>query len=190
MYYFASLRRPLIDGKLTLDQDQRNYQELSQREYKVIFDQYYVSIRSFIYYKCSNMKMAEDIAQDTFVKLWENRHKIDVKTVKSYLYTIAGNLTINQLKREQLKYKFQSQIDKQQNDLDPSFLMQMKEYEAKLNEVLSIIPDGAREVFLMNRIEGLKYKEISERLGIGVKAVEKRMSKALKIIREKLGVNL
>ena len=66
----------------------------------------------------------------------------------------------------------------------------MKEYEEKLNNVLSQIPEGSREVFLMNRIEGLKYKEIAENLGLSVKAIEKRISKALEIIREKLGVNL
>lgn len=136
------------------------------------------------------MTMAEDIAQDTFIKLWENRDRIDLKTVKSYLYTIAGNLAINQLKREQLKYKFMNQVEKRKNEMDPEYMMLMKEYQEKLERVLGDIPEGSREVFLMNRIEGLKYKEIGERLGIGVKAIEKRMSKALKIIREKLEVNL
>jgi RNA polymerase sigma-70 factor (ECF subfamily) len=64
------------------------------------------------------------------------------------------------------------------------------EYEQKLMSVLGSIPEGSREVFMMNRIEDLKYKDIADRLGISVKAVEKRMSKALQIIREKLNVDL
>ena len=69
----------------------------------------------------------------------------------------------------------------------PQFLLEEKEYENKLNVVLEMIPDGCREVFLMNRIEKMKYDEIASRLELSVKAVEKRMSKALGIIREELG---
>lgn len=150
----------------------------------------YPAIRNYLYYKTSNVGMAEDIAQDTFIKLWENRAKIDKRTVKSFLYTISGNLAINQLKRQQLQYKFENQAIRRVNRESPEFSLQMKEYEEKLNQVISSMPDGSREVFLMNRLEDLKYREIAERLGISVKAVEKRMSKALQIIREKLNVKL
>ena len=134
--------------------------------------------------------MAEDLAQDTFVKLWENRDRIDKKTLKSYLYTIASNTAINQLKRNQLKYKFQKFHVVGADRQSPEFLAEMKEYEEILNRVIGDMPHGSREVFLMNRLEDMKYREIAETLGISVKAVEKRMSKALKIIRDKLGINI
>jgi RNA polymerase sigma-70 factor (ECF subfamily) len=152
--------------------------------------EFYPAIRNYLYYKTSDVGMAEDIAQDTFIKLWENRAKIDKRTVKSFLYTISGNLAINQLKRQQLQYKFENQAIRRVNRESPEFNLQMKEYEEKLNQVISSMPEGSREVFLMNRLEDLKYREIAERLGISVKAVEKRMSKALQIIREKLNVKL
>jgi len=163
---------------------------LSYSEFKDIFDLYFTSIKNFVYFKVGDTKIAEDLAQDTFVKLWETRSKIKKSTVKSYLYTIAGNLTINHLKRNQLNYKFKNQLEINTNNSNPEYLLEMKEYEQKLNQVLSEIPEGSREVFLMNRIEGLKYKEIAENLGLSVKAIEKRISKALQIIREKLDVNL
>ncbi len=134
--------------------------------------------------------MAEDVAQDTFIKLWENKHKIERKTVKSYLYTIAGNLAINQLKRQQLQYKFVNQVQFRQEDKSPEYLAEMKEFEEELQRVIAAIPEGSREVFLMNRLEDLKYREIAERLGISVKAVEKRMSKALQILRDKLNIDV
>ena len=173
-----------------LSESDKQYSELSMKEYKAVFDSLFVSIRNFIYFKCSDEKLAEDLAQDTFVKLWENKHKIDKKTVKSYLYTIANNLTINYLKRQQLKYKFVNQSERRVDTSNPEYILQMKDYQKELNEVIAGIPEGSREVFLMNRLEDLKYKEIAERLGISVKAVEKRMSKALKIIREKLNVDI
>jgi len=163
---------------------------LTYKEFQEIFDTYFKPIRNFIYFKVGESAIAEDIAQDTFIKLWETRKAINMKTVKSYLYTIAGNLTINYLKRNQLKYKFHNQLSTRADKNNPEFILEMKEYEKVLNEVLASIPDGSREVFLMNRIEGMKYKEIAENLGLSVKAIEKRISKALEIIREKLGTNL
>ena len=163
---------------------------LSSSEFKVLFDEYFKPIKNFIYYKVGDVGMAEDLAQDAFIKLWENRDSIKKSTVKSYLYTIANNTTINQLKRNQLRYKFQNQLKISTEHENPEFQMMKKEYEAKLNEALSKIPLGSREVFLMNRIEGLKYREIAERLGLSVKAIEKRISKAIHILNEILGVKL
>lgn len=167
-----------------------NYKKITSSEYRSLFEEYYEAIRNFLYFKTSNNVLAEDIAQDTFLKLWEKRDHIDLKTVKSWLYTVAGNTAINRLKRQQLKYKFFNQLENTSSKSDPQYLMEVKEFEEKLQAVLAKIPEGNREVFLMNRIEGLKYREISERLGIGIKAVEKRMSKALVIIREEIGYNL
>jgi RNA polymerase sigma factor (sigma-70 family) len=84
-----------------------SHEELTRAEFDALFRQYYKTIRNFIYFRCGDRDMAEDIAQDTFVKLWEVRDRVDRKTVKSYLYTIAQNTTINQQKRQQLMYKFQ-----------------------------------------------------------------------------------
>lgn len=134
--------------------------------------------------------MAEDIAQDTFVKLWEVRNRIDRKTVKSYLYTIAQNTTINQQKRKQLLYKFQKTRTSHLDADTPEKLAEMAQYEERLQQVIASLPDGGREVFLMNRLEDLTYQEIADRFGLSVKAIEKRMSKVLRIIREQLGVDI
>ncbi|MCA1764034.1 MAG: RNA polymerase sigma factor [Cryomorphaceae bacterium] len=163
-----------------------NKEELTLREYEEAFDLYYTSIRNFLYFKTSQAEFSEDIAQDAFVKLWETRRKIDKTSIKAYLYTIANNLAINQLKRNQLKYKFLNLQTERRDDMSPEYLLEMQEFDEKLQNTLAKIPDGAREVFLMNRIEGLKYHEIADRLGLSMKAVEKRMSRALAIIREEI----
>ena len=69
-------------------------------------------------------------------------------------------------------------------------MVEMNEYEARLQEVIASLPDGGREVFLMNRLEDLTYQEIADRLGLSVKAIEKRMSKVLQILRDQLGTEL
>lgn len=175
---------------LSLFKPEKNLEVLSEGEYRQVFKDYFKSVRSFVYYRCGDVDMAEDIAQDVFVKLWETRGKIDKRTIKAYLYTIAQNVTINQLKRKQLMFQFQQKPSVDRDYDNPEKLLEMKEYQERLNRVLAMLPDGGREVFLMNRLEDMTYVEIAERLGLSVKAVEKRMSKVLRILREKLGTEL
>lgn len=175
---------------LSILKSSNNYEELTLAEFQGIFKEHYKAIRNFIYFKCSDADMAEDIAQDTFLKLWETRHKIDKRTIKAYLYTIAQNITINQQKRNSLKFKFQKKPTADRDFDTPEKLAEMQEYEMKLNNVIAMLPDGGREVFLMNRLEDLTYNEIAERLGLSVKAIEKRMSKVLKILRDNLGTEI
>ncbi len=165
------------------DKSSSKREELTPKEFEQAFDSYFTAIRNFLYYKCSQADLAEDVAQDAFVKLWETRDRIDKTSIKAYLYTIAGNLLINQLKRDQLKFKFLNLKTDRKDNVTPQYLIEMDEFDQKLQAALAKIPDGAREVFLMNRIDGLKYHEIAERLGLSMKAVEKRMSRALAVLR-------
>ena len=164
----------------------RNRGKLSAQEFERAFDLYYTSVRNFLYYKTSQSELAEDVAQDAFVKLWETRDKIDKTSIKAYVFTIANNLAINQLKRDQLKFKFLKLQGDKTDIKTPEYLMEMQEFDQKLQDTLAKVPDGAREVFLMNRIDGLKYREIAEMLGLSMKAVEKRMSRALAILRDEI----
>ena len=170
----------------TIETSNGNKEELTIREFEQAFDMYYTHVRNFLYYKTSNVELSEDIAQDAFVKLWETRDKIEKSSLKAYIFTIANNLMINKLKRTQLKYRFlKLQVD--QKDIQtPQYLMEMKEFDEKLQSAIAKLPDGAREVFLMNRIDDLKYREIADMLGLSMKAVEKRMSRALAILREEI----
>lgn len=163
-----------------------NNEEFTAQEFERAFDMYFSNLRNFLYYKTSQAQLAEDIAQDAFVKLWETREKIVKSSLKAYLFTIGNNLAINQLKREQLKFKFLNLQSESKDIKTPEYILEMQEFDQKLQDTLALIPDGAREVFLMNRIDGLKYREISEMLGLSMKAIEKRMSRALAILRKEI----
>jgi RNA polymerase sigma-70 factor (family 1) len=173
-------------GLFNKSESESKKEVLTAREFEEVFDLYYKQVRNFLYYKTSQSELSEDVAQDAFVKLWETREKIDKSSLKAYVFTIANNLMINKLKREQLKFKFLNYTEQRSDNETPQYLLEMQEFDEKLQKVLAKIPDGAREVFLMNRIEGLKYREIAEMLGLSMKAVEKRMSRALAILREDL----
>ncbi len=152
--------------------------------FRQLFDQYFKQVKNFIYYKLGDSDAAEDIAQECFVKVWENREKVKPESAKSYLYTIANNLTINQLKRQKVIYKFLSRKAKLDHRETPQFQMELEEFDQHLQNAIASLSEKQRIVFLMNRIDNFTYAEIAERLEISVKAVEKRMTGALSSLRE------
>ncbi|MCF7561079.1 sigma-70 family RNA polymerase sigma factor [Sabulilitoribacter multivorans] len=140
---------------------------------------------NFAYYKCGDKDGALDLVQDAFSKIWENCSKIDFTKAKTYLFTTVNNLFLNKVKHNKvvLEYaKAAPYIDK--TNESPEYLLEEEEFKKKLQDTLSLLSDAQREVFLLNRIDGKKYREIAEMLGVSQKAVEKRMSAALKILRE------
>ncbi len=149
-----------------------------------LFDSHGVALRNFMYYRCGDVSEAEDLLQDAFVKLWENCKKVTSAKAKSYLYTVANNLFLNKVKHRKVVLAFEKRQKQQENLESPDFHLEEKEFKERLEKALSNLPDKQRTVFLMNRIDGLTYKEIAERLDIGVKAVEKRMHLALKSLRK------
>lgn len=159
-------------------------------QYRQVFDAHFDGLRNFLYYKLGDTQAAEDIAQEAFIKLWEKRGSVRMGTVKTFLFTIGSNLAINQMKHKQVRFNFANRQVSMVEKETPEFLLEQKEFKARLEEVIALMPDGSREVFLMHRLEDKKYAEIAELLEISVKAVEKRMSKALQVLRIELGYTI
>lgn len=155
---------------------------------KKVYDEYFGAVRNFLYYKTKDIQLAEDLVQEVFIKVWEKRETIKKETLKSLLYTIANNLMINHINHQKVVRSHEDSSNYQVGSSEsPEYIFEEQEFQIRFNLIMSKIPDGPKEVFLMNRIEDLKYDEIASRLELSVKAVEKRMSKALSILREELG---
>jgi len=144
-------------------------------------------INNFIYYKFGSKENAEDISQNAFIKLWENCAKLSIKEAKSFLYKTAINMSLNVVKHEKVKLNFNTTPQKSITNETPEYELIGKEFQEKLQHTIASLPEKQREVFLLNRIEKMKYAEIAILLDISVKAVEKRMHGALLILREKIG---
>jgi RNA polymerase sigma-70 factor (ECF subfamily) len=155
--------------------------------FKEIFDRYAEDIKRFLYFKYGDLEAAEDVMQDTFVKLWQKCDTVNYRTVKGLLYTIANNLFLNIKKHEKVVRKNQQFLVKEKTFETPEFLLEEKEFLLKIERVIASLTEKQREVFLLNRIENKKYREIAIMLNISVKAVEKRMHKALLVIRNEIG---
>ena len=159
---------------------------INQTEFDQIFNSWYNPIRNFIYYKTGDVQIAEDLAQDTFLKIWERKNDIKPETVKSLLYTIANNLFLNRLEHEKVAFKFVGSLNQNFTSAAPDFELEMKEFDERLQKALADLDEKDRTTFLMNRIDDLTYTQIADILEISVKGVEKRMTKALAFLRKRI----
>lgn len=155
------------------------------------FSDFYIkniqSATNFAYYKSGDSDTALDLVQEAFAKIWENCSQIDFTKVKTYLFTSINNLFLNSVKHQKVVLAFAKDTPPpDKTNQSPEYLLEEEEFKIKLQNAIASLSEAQREVFLMNRIDGKKYREIAEILEISQKAVEKRMSAALKILKEQI----
>ncbi|GAA4269774.1 RNA polymerase sigma factor [Hyunsoonleella aestuarii] len=148
-----------------------------------IFNKYSKDLNNFLYYKFGDLLNPKDKVQEAFIKLWQNCAKISPDKAKSFVFTTANNLMLNEVAHQKVVLKHQQTKPKMHTNESPEFLMQENEYMEKLQNALANLTKPQREAFLMNRVEGKRFKEIAEILDISTKAVEKRIYGALKKLR-------
>ncbi|MBU0765054.1 MAG: RNA polymerase sigma-70 factor [Bacteroidetes bacterium] len=163
--------------------------KLSKITFEQLFRTYFSQLVYFAVGFVSDTDTAKEIVHDVFINLWEKRENIDLsRAVKSYLYTSVHNRSLNYIRDNK---KFDHNIIELERvgdglNWEDSDKLVESEMEAKIQSAISSLPEKCREVFLLSRFENLKYNEIADKLGISVKTVETQISKALKVMREKL----
>lgn len=151
-----------------------------------IYMKYSKTLHDYLYYKYGEQLHPKDKVQEAFIKLWDHCKNISVEKAKSFLFTVANNSVLNDIKHEKVVLYFQRTKPKNYTVESPEFLMEEQEYMLRYQRALSNLTEGQREAFLLNRIEGKRHKEIAEFLEISVKAVEKRLYGALKSLRKEI----
>jgi RNA polymerase sigma factor (sigma-70 family) len=153
--------------------------------YRELFYAHSRHVRNFLCYKGAAANEAEDLAQEAFLRLWRDCAKVPIEKVKGYLFAVAGNLFLDEKKHEQVVLKFQRLAPATEaTDENPHFDLETKELQDRLETAIAKLPENQRVVFLMNRMDKMKYAEIAEHLDLSVKAVEKRMHLALVQLRQ------
>lgn len=156
---------------------------MTKETFKNIYDQHVNAIRNYIYYRSGDSYLTDDITQETFIKVWEKRKKLNQEKITPLLYTIAAAILVDHFRKqkhvegfiEEIKFRHQLHLEESS---DKEILKQ------KCELVLKALTEKERVVFLMSRKDELSYKEIALRLELSIKAVEKRMTKALKKIKQ------
>lgn len=167
--------------------------------FELLFKKLYPRLKIFAVKVIKDNDIAEDIIQEVFIKVWEKRKQIDAVNIEAFFFRVLRNQCITHIKQlkviENLKCRVNIlreaeemyRIDFIRNE--PYILIE-KELEQEIEQTLNELPDKCREVFVMSRIDGLKNREIADKLKINIKNVERHISRALKTFRSRFGDKL
>jgi RNA polymerase sigma-70 factor, ECF subfamily len=158
--------------------------------FDVLYRKYSKKLYKFGFSILKSTEESENLIQEVFLNLWENRRKVEKNSsIKSYVFTITYNSAISIIRKKARESEFVEYLKSlQEVNVEPvNVELEYNELSDKINDIIKELPQRQKEVFLLNRMEGLKYNEIAERLGISVNTIENHVSHALKTIRKKLG---
>lgn len=157
---------------------------MTREEFKNLFDIHFDTVRNYIYYRSGDSELATDIAQETFMRIWEKQLVVENNKTKGLLFKIAGDLFVSSYRKQKTMLQFKLQAKPGIDHHSPEEHMEFEELKTKYEKALAQMPDKQRTVFLMSRMEHLKNREIAEALKLSIKAVEKRMKLALQYLKE------
>lgn len=158
-------------------------------QFESLFRSSYVSLVRYAGRILKDHDDAEEIVQDLFVVLWNDREKIRIESsLNGYLFRSVHNRCLHLLDHKKVVERHaQSRADKSAEEtVGPMEIINYKDLQNKITQVLKRLPEKCSTIFYLNRFEGLKYTEIAEKLSVSVKTVEANMGKALKEFRKEL----
>ncbi|MFS4468769.1 RNA polymerase sigma factor [Maribacter sp. 2210JD10-5] len=151
-----------------------------------IYNKHAQNLHDFLYYKYGDKLNPGDKAQDAFAKLWENCKKVSPEKARSYLFTVANNMMLNEVKHQKVVLNYNSTPVKTYTNENPEFLLEKEEYYKKYQNALSKLSEEQRTAFLLNKAEGKKHEEIAQLLGVTKKVVEYRIYSAFDKLKGEL----
>ena len=154
--------------------------------FEQLFRELFKPLCSFSLKYVGDWDEAKGLVHDVFVTVWEKFETLPSDTnYKSYLYTAVRNRSLNYI-RDRKKHSMLEHV-KEEDFAEVNTTLETAELEQRIELAIQSLPEKCRMVFELNRMEGLKYAQIAEKMGISIKTVEAQMSKALSVLREHLG---
>lgn len=173
--------------------DKNEKKEKSAQEwadlFKSIYTRYYSKMCVYASTLLNDEDEAEEIVQRIIMKLWEQRDIFQtIDNLQSYLFRTVKNSCFNQLAHKKIeeKYKSEAWIELKTLELKSLEVDFKEEKEEKIRKAVDELPERCREIVIMSKYNGLKQKEIAEKLNISVKAVESQITRAFSILRKAL----
>lgn len=130
--------------------------------------------------------VAEDIVQEVFIRFWDNRQKVDISvSVAGYLTRSVVNSAKNYLEHISVRQRYEKEFLSENPDKaeEPSEAEDLEQLRERLKIFVDSLPEKCREIFLLACIEGLKYREVAERLGVSVNTVKTQVKSAYAKLR-------
>ncbi|NNK69982.1 MAG: RNA polymerase sigma factor [Flavobacteriaceae bacterium] len=158
----------------------------AETKFEKVYNEHSKSLHDFLYYKYGGKYNPDDKVQEAFIKLWNNCKKVTFAKAKSFLFTVANNLMLNEAKHEKVVLNYKSNPVKTKTVESPEFIMQGNEYYDQYQKALAKLSEEQRVAFLMSKVEGKKQQEIADLLGVTRKVVEYRIYTAFKLLKDEL----
>lgn len=155
------------------------------RAFELLYLRYSTRLYNYFIKTIHNSQEAEGLVQDVFMAIWENREKLDEdKSFCSFIFKIARNKVLNNIKKQLTQNVYRKYIlDRGEDRNDLRMDIESNELMEIIRKSLDALPERTREIFFMNRDEGLTYKEIAERIHSTENIVDHEIRKALQWIK-------
>ena len=156
---------------------------------ELLFRNYYELTCKAIYRIIPDSNIAEDLAQDVFYEIWKKRERFQISTsFKGYLTRAGKNKALNYIRDRKIKWDDVAALETMESGATEAMEnLETEELQVLINKAISKLPERCRIVFSLSRFEEMTYQQIADELGISIKTVENQISKALKVLRVKLG---
>jgi len=164
-----------------------------KKEFEVLFKKYFNPLFNYINHQLNNPEDSREVVQNTFLKIWNYRGKIELDSpaIKSYLYTTAKNTLIDFIRKRKrtisntldIEHSEGSMLAEDESPLSPFVIQE------EILKAIEYLKPKTKKIFILNKFEGYTYKEIADHLQISKRAVEDNIARALVILREKLKDN-
>ena len=158
---------------------------MTAKDFKMIYDAHFDDLRRYLIYRSGNQDLSGDIAQNVFMKVWTKKIEIASGNIKSLLFKMATDEFISHIRRKKVEKEYTESIDLRlirESDNNDDLLEKKVLFQKALNQ----LPEKQKTALLMNKMQGLTYKEIAEVLNLSQKAIEKRIGLALKALKQNL----
>ena len=158
---------------------------MTAKDFKMIYDAHFDDLRRYLIYRSGDQDLSGDIAQNVFMKVWTKKIEIASGNIKSLLFKMATDEFISHIRRKKVEKEYTESIDLRlirEPDNNDDLLEKKVLFQKALNQ----LPEKQKTALLMNKMQGLTYKEIAEVLNLSQKAIEKRIGLALKALKQNL----
>jgi RNA polymerase sigma-70 factor, ECF subfamily len=158
------------------------------KQFETLFRSSYTSLVKYARTLLKDHDTAEEIVQDLFFSIWQNKEKIKIESsLNGYLFRSVHNRCLHYIEHLKVVERHEKEMAEQSTFTDsPADVLQYKELQARIARTIEKLPERCGQIFCMSRFEGLKYSEIAEKLSVSVKTVEANMGRALKEFRKAL----
>lgn len=151
---------------------------LDESTFEFIYRTYWQRLFEYARRKVHHNEAAEEIIQELFVKLWEQRERLQILNLENYLYTCVKNLVIDYYKQ-----RLFSELESIDKEVGPDYPLFLDELETQILQAANRLPQKTRQIFMMNRLEGKSASEVSAELNLPQRTVEYHITIALRKLK-------